>query len=218
MKSVTSQQMKALDEKAIHEYGIPSLLLMENAGRGIAELIFNAFRGRRVIVFCGKGNNGGDGLVAARHLSNRGFDVSVLLFTDPSALKNDPAVNEQIIRKMNIPCSIVAGGHEPVDYRSRLDRVDIVVDALFGVGLDKPLTGVYRDAVEAINQSGRNVVAVDVPSGLDSDTGAVLGVAVKASITATLACPKSGLFQGEGPQHAGKICVIDIGLPKILLK
>lgn len=218
MKTVTARQMQELDQRAIREYGIPSLLLMENAGRGVAELIFHHFKGRKVTVFAGKGNNGGDGLVAARHLHNRGFSVYVLLFAQPENLKDDPAVNFRIISKMKIPYLVVEENSTISDFLPAVEKTDVIIDALFGVGLERPVGGIYIEAVKAINQAGRNVVAIDLPSGLNSDTGEILGAAVKASLTATLGIPKQGLFQGEGPKLAGKICVVDIGLPKELIR
>lgn len=210
--------MRELDRRAIEECGIPSLLLMENAGRGVAELIFASYKGRRVSIFCGKGNNGGDGLVAARHLHNRGFQVQVFLFAEPSALKEDPALNYRIVSKMKIPLQVFAGKVSAAETASLLSRTDIVVDALLGVGLNAPVTGALAEAIDGMNQGAKNIVAVDIPSGLDADTGKVLGCAVKASITATLGLPKKGLFEGDGPVHSGKICVVDIGLPRELLQ
>ncbi|MBI3306908.1 MAG: NAD(P)H-hydrate epimerase [Candidatus Omnitrophica bacterium] len=240
---MTAKQMQDIDQRAISDYGIPSLLLMENAGRGVAELIIsmsspNVVVGdqhsgfpptpqggycveacgndKKVIVFCGKGNNGGDGLVAARHLHNRGFGVYVILLARPENLKEDPAVNFRILLKMKIPYLVAEENSTAEDFLPVIEKTDVVLDALFGVGLERPVTGVYAEAIKAINQAGRNVVAIDLPSGLHSDSGEVLGVAVKASMTATLAIPKQGLFQSRGPDLAGKICVVDIGLPKEL--
>ncbi len=226
MKTVTAREMQAIDRKAIEEYGIPGLILMENAGRGIAELIFHSFKVQHVCIFCGKGNNGGDGLVIARHLANRGFQVQVLLFAAPETLKADSAVNFDIVRKMGVFCQIIATHPNPLpegEGRAReieadlirlTGRSELVVDALFGVGLEREVTGIYRTAIEVINKMERSVVAVDVPSGLDSDTGEIHGVCVKAYVTATLGLPKTGLLKGSGPEMSGKICVVDIGLPK----
>ncbi len=229
MKTVTRDEMRALDRRASEEFGIPSLLLMENAGRGVADLALSErFSENRsegtIVVFCGKGNNGGDGLVAARHLYNRGFAMKVLLFAGPQTLKGDAAVNFQIISKMKIPCVILSEAKDLARFfapngaqNDILASSDLIIDALFGVGLHAPLEGMDAKAVDAINQSGRRVLAVDIPSGLDADTGEVRGVAVKASITATLGAVKQGLLRGAGPLHAGKICVVDISLPKELI-
>ncbi|MFA6600147.1 MAG: NAD(P)H-hydrate epimerase [Candidatus Omnitrophota bacterium] len=213
MKTVTAAQMQAIDRKAIEGYGIPGLILMENAGRGIAEHILETHRAGRVTVFAGKGNNGGDGFVVARHLANRGFTVSVLLLADPRLLKPDPAVNYAILGCMKVPCSVVDEKTPPEILKAAAAGADILVDALFGTGLERELGGICRSAVEIMNASGKFVVAADMPSGLHSDSGEVLGCAVKATVTATLGVPKTGLFVGSGPEYAGRICVVDIGLP-----
>ncbi|MDD5217769.1 MAG: NAD(P)H-hydrate epimerase [Candidatus Omnitrophica bacterium] len=213
MRGVTAAVMQALDRKAIEEYGIPGLLLMENAGRGIAEFIFDLSRRCRVTVFAGKGNNGGDGFVVARHLANRGCQVLILLFGDAAKLKDDPAVNYAIAVRMKIPVVAVGEAVTKEELIAYVERSDVIVDALFGVGLHAPPAGNYRQAVEAINQAAKTVVAVDVPSGIHADTGEVLGCAVRATHTATLGLPKKGLFEGRGPEYAGKIAVIHIGIP-----
>ncbi|MCM8776481.1 MAG: NAD(P)H-hydrate epimerase [Candidatus Omnitrophica bacterium] len=217
MNAVTSDEMRLLDERAIHEYGIPSLILMENAGRGIADLMMPPASGERITVLCGKGNNGGDGLVAARYLANRGCRVQIYLLADPAALKNDPAVNYQIVSKMKIPIEAITGRTTPAGLEDGLAKSDWVIDAIFGVGLNATLREPYWDVVECVNRSGKRVVAVDVPSGLNSDTGEVMGVAVKAALTGTLGLPKQGLFIGDGPAYSGKIRVIDIGIPREIL-
>ena len=214
MKALTAAQMQALDQKAIRDYGIPSLLLMENAGRGIAEIIFQTVKGKQVLIFAGKGNNGGDGFVVARHLFNRAYSVKVLLFTEPEQLKNDAAQNFKIISRMGIPWEQVNEKTPDTFMLSAAMNADILVDSLFGVGLNAEVTGIYKKAIEAINQSNRAVIAVDIPSGLNADTGEILGCAVKAAVTATLGCPKQGLLQGHGPEYSGKICVVDISIPR----
>lgn len=222
MRIVTASEMKTLDQMAIQDYGIPSLLLMENAGRGVADLVCKEAgdikpKALHILAFCGKGNNGGDGLVSIRHLANRGFNAHVLLFTNPSALKDDPAVNFNIASRMKIPVDIIVDRMDMARVKPLLNRADLVMDALFGVGLDSELTDIFADAVMAINGARKKVVAVDIPSGLDADTGNVVGIAVKASITATLGLPKKGLYEREGPFYAGDIRVVDIGLPTEIL-
>jgi NAD(P)H-hydrate epimerase len=213
MQTVTAAQMQAIDRKAIEDYGIPGLLLMENAGRGIAEMIRDNFKARRVTIFAGAGNNGGDGLVVARHLANHGFNVEILLFAGLAKLKPDSAANFNMIQRLKIAHQMIDADRTMNELLAVAEKSDLIIDALFGVGLDREITGVYRHAVEALNKSARNIVAVDVPSGLNSDTGEILGCAVKATVTATLCLPKCGLFQGQGPEHAGRVCVIDIGIP-----
>lgn len=210
MKTVTREEMLALDRRATAEFGIPSLLLMENAGRGVAEVVAGFGDGsfKKMVIFAGKGNNGGDGFVAARHLHNRGFLVDVFLIADPQHLQGDAALNYEILLKMKVPF---------ISHFEDLHQKEMIVDALFGIGLRAPVEGLHAAAVQAINQSGLPVVAVDIPSGLDSNAGQVQGVAVKASVTAALGAVKQGLLCGQGPAYSGKICVVDIGLPKDLL-
>ena len=219
MKTVTSAEMQAIDQKAIQEYGIPSILLMENAGRGIAGLIsLEAIQQKRemanVLFFCGKGNNGGDGLVAARHLKNNGFKINILLFCDPKSLKNDPAVNYKIAEKMKIPIEVIDSAFDENKYQPLLKEADFIVDALFGIGLQRDVDEPYLSAIVAMNESGKKIVSVDVPSGLNADTGEVMGMAVNARWTATLGLPKAGFFMRQGSMHIGELNVIDIGLPR----
>ncbi len=219
MKAVTGAEMKSLDQRAIEEYGIPSLLLMENAGRGIAGLIsLEVARKQKdtanVLIFCGKGNNGGDGLAAARHLKNQGFGVDILLFSEPSELKPDPALNHRIATKMGIPIEIIKGAFNEKKFKPLIEAADYIVDALLGVGLEREVEEPYTSAIEAINTSGKKVIAIDIPSGLHADTGRVLGTAVRATCTAALGLPKTGFFMREGSMHIGELHVIDIGIPR----
>jgi len=208
--------MQQIDQRAISVFGIPSLLLMENAGRGIAEFIYKTYRGKRVTILCGKGNNGGDGFVVARHLHNHGFSVYVLLAEKPDTLKADASINFKIVKNMKIAFSVLEDSETLRGLGDVIRKSDMVIDALFGVGLERPIEGIYRTIIEAINANAKTVIAVDISSGLNADTGKIMGVAVKASATATLGLPKQGLFLGEGPEYSGKIAVIDIGLPKEL--
>jgi NAD(P)H-hydrate epimerase len=212
--------MQSIDRQAIEGYGIPSLCLMENAGRCVAEETVKWLRRsptKRVLIVCGTGNNGGDGLVAARHLLNMGVKVSLLIAGSPASFKADALINYRITKKLKIPCRAAfrLSGRE---LSSFLDKADVIVDAIFGVGLSRPVDGPCRLLVEAINAAGRRVVAIDVPSGMDATTGKVRGACVKAAKTVTLAVAKKGLFLNEGPHYAGKIIVVDIGIPGVVLR
>jgi len=215
MRRVTADEVRQMDQSAIRDYCIPSLLLMENAGRSVSDVISREYKPCKVLVFIGKGNNGGDGLVVARHLANRGYSVQVVLLEDPARLKADPLVNFSIVRKMNIPWAVVASSKERIF--ALCQKSGLVVDAIFGVGIHSPVCGIFEKAICAINKCRKPVVSIDIPSGLDADTGEVHGVAVRATKTVTLALPKHGLFEGEGPLYAGKIEVADIGIPRGLL-
>ncbi len=208
--------MRRLDEAAIRDFGIPALLLMENAGRAAGDIMLRHFSPGKVLVLVGKGNNGGDGMVVARHLANRGFSVRVILLDVPSVLKPDPLLHYHILRKMKVP--ILLPEDRGLNLGAELRNAGLIVDAIFGVGLHGPVGGSVRAVIRAINQSEKPVVSIDVPSGLDADSGRVLGDAVKATRTITLALPKAGLFEGEGPEHAGTIDVVDIGIPVALMR
>ena len=196
-------QMRAADAWAIDELGIPSLDLMERAGAGLADLVAQRAPEGRVAVVCGKGNNGGDGLVVARILRSGGREVDVLLMGEADELTGDPSEN---LRRL--------AGAPPVPFSAHaLDGAAVIVDALLGTGFSgsprEPLAG----AIEAINASGAAVVAADVPSGVDASAGVVEGAAVRAQATATFHSAKLGLWVAPGKEHAGEIRVIDIGIP-----
>ncbi len=218
MKPVTSAEMRLLDQTAIQDFAIPSLLLMENAGRGVAQILSREFMARKVLIVAGKGNNGGDGFVVARHLANQNYLVQVVLLEDPQNLKPDPLVNYTILQKMNIPVKTIRTEIPEADWAAQCEWANCIVDAIFGVGFHGRVEGVFAQAISAICESQRPVVSVDIPSGLDADTGEIQGVAIKATVTATLALPKRGLFEGNGPEYSGKVEIIDIGIPNFLLK
>jgi hydroxyethylthiazole kinase-like uncharacterized protein yjeF len=213
---ISAAEIRKMDESAIRDYSMPGLLLMENAGRSVSEIIFRDYKPCKVLIFAGKGNNGGDGLVVARHLTNHGYSVQLALFEDPVGLKDDPLLNFSIICKMDIPWIRIDAISEEEIF-SFCKKSELMVDAIFGVGIHSSVRGIFAKAIRAINGSQRPVVSIDIPSGLDADTGLVHGVVVKATKTVTLALPKRGLFEGEGPRYAGKIEVADIGIPRELL-
>lgn len=209
------------DRRAIEEYAIPGIVLMENAGAGAARIIRQltqtdgAFRGC-CSVLCGPGNNGGDGFVVARHLHNAGLDVRVLL-TAPDAYRSgsDAAVNLEILRRMgSVP--LEAHPEPPSDRVCRSLGAGPVIDALFGTGLSRPVESPFTKWIDALLESGSPVIALDIPSGLDADSGEVLGTAVKADHTTTFAAAKVGFHKGEGPTRCGRVHVVDIGLPREL--
>jgi NAD(P)H-hydrate epimerase len=215
---LTREQARELDRRAIQEFGIPGVVLMENAGRGMAALLRALGIHGPVIVCCGKGNNGGDGFVIARHLDNAGVRVRVLLFADPSQLVGDAAVHHRILVAGRVPLEVFAGA--PVDedkLRRELAGADWIVDALFGSGLRGSVQSPYDRAIASINAAGARVFSVDVPSGLDSDTGLPLGIAVQAHHTATVAALKRGFLQPSAAQWLGRVHLIDMGAPRVLL-
>jgi NAD(P)H-hydrate epimerase len=212
---LTRAQARALDDRAIHELGIPSIVLMENAGRGMAELLRRLGIQGPVVVCCGKGNNGGDGFVIARHLGIAGANVRVLLFADPAALTGDAAVNHAILVKASQPVEVML----PLDearFQAALGGADWVVDALFGTGLAGPVRPPFDRIIEIINASGVRVLAADIPSGLDCDTGRPMGSTVRASHTATVMANKAGFVEPEARAWVGEVHVIDLGVPRVL--
>ena len=217
--------MQGLDRRTIEEVGIPGIVLMENAGQGTADFMeqeLGTFRGRSVVIFAGPGNNGGDGLVIARHVHQRGGFPQVLFLVDPDRLKGDAAVNCRVVRRLGLPCH-VADSEETLDQAlEQLADIHLrhpvhsLVDALFGTGLGRPLEGRFLAATRKINflkqQHGWPVVSVDIPSGLHADSGQVLGGAVEADLTVTYGLAKPGHFMHGGP-HTGILRVVDIGIP-----
>jgi len=221
MRVVTAAQMRALDRAAMEEYGIPGLVLMENAGLAVVRVIremLGGLRDRRVAVFAGKGNNGGDGLVAARHLFNAGAEVKLLLLARPEEMTGDAGVNLAIWKKMGQPVYTVSDREDLNAVRLFLVGADLVVDAIFGTGFRGAAREPAAGVIETINAGGRPVVSVDVPSGLEADTGQVHGPCVRAARTVTFALPKLGLVQEPGRSHAGVLHVADISIPAFLLE
>ena len=200
-----------MDQIAMEEYGLPGIVLMENAARGIARVALRMLDGAgSVAILCGPGNNGGDGLAAARHLANAGIDVSIHLVVPPESYRegSDPALNLAVVRAMRL------------DLRDdvELGGAAVVVDGIFGTGLSREIRGaLYRGAIQAINEAPGTVLAIDLPSGLDANTGLPLGVAVRADVTATMAAPKVGFELGQGPDLVGRVEVIDIGIPTAVI-
>jgi NAD(P)H-hydrate epimerase len=211
-------EVRELDRRAIEEYGVPGVVLMENAGRGAAEVLLRLGVHGQVLVCCGKGNNGGDGFVIARHLDNVGVPVRVLLFCRPEELSGDAAINHRIIARTGLPLQAFAADPPNVDaLRQELARAEWVVDALFGTGLSGPVRPPLAEVIAAINASQARVLAVDIPSGLDCDTGVPLGSTVRAQRTVTFVAQKTGFANPKAREFLGQVHVVDIGAPRVLL-
>ena len=186
MKFCTAAEMRRLDEKTIKECGLPGVVLMENAGRAAAVLTakrLGKMSGLKVAVVCGRGNNGGDGFVMARIFHGWGASVRVFLLCEKEKVSGDARVNLDVILKMGL--EVVEIRQEEEADRLEVDGAGLVVDAILGTGLNSEVQGVYRLAIDKINASGAFVAAVDIPSGVDADTGRILGTAVRANLTAT---------------------------------
>lgn len=217
MKVATAEQMQELDRKSIEVYKIPGIVLMENAGRGAAEVISKTFQDiqqRKVAVIAGKGNNGGDGFVIARHLMNQGATVKVFLLTDPRALRGDAETNYQIFSRMKGEVLPLPSSKDYQKIKKDLEKFDLLVDGIFGTGLDAEVRGYYREVIDHLNTLQKPIVAIDIPSGLDANTGKPFGTAIKATLTITFGLPKIGLLISPGLDYAGEVKVIDIGIPK----
>jgi NAD(P)H-hydrate epimerase len=190
---------------------------MENAGRGAAETLVSLGIHGPIVICCGKGNNGGDGLVIARHLHNAEIDVKVLLFAAPADLSPDAAANWQAIAKTGIPAEILPAPDERL-LAEELARAEWVVDALYGTGLQGPVRPPLDRTIAAVNASPARIFAIDIPSGLDGDTGEPLGSTIRARHTATFVAPKQGYANPAAATWVGKVHVIDIGAPARLLR
>jgi len=219
-KPVTVRQIQNLDKIAIERYGIPSLVLMENAGRAVAEEVKKYLRKKerpRVCVVCGSGNNGGDGFVVARHLVNAGILAKIFIVGKIQQLKYDAAINYQILQRMECPV-VECRGTKFCAPTKDIARADVVVDAIFGVGLDRTIAEPFRSVIETINREAKYVVAIDIPSGLDGTNGKIYGVCVKADKTVTFSFPKKGFFKNHGPRQTGRVVTVDIGIPEQVIR
>jgi NAD(P)H-hydrate epimerase len=215
--ALTRDQARELDRKAIQELGIPSVVLMELAGLAVARAAEHLAGGEGpVLVVAGPGNNGGDGYVAARHLANRGVQTAILVFAAEAQIAGDAKVNLDILLRMGVPVRLLTTPIAWDLYREHLRLASVVVDALFGTGLRGEVREPGRTAIELLNQARKPVVAVDIPSGLDCDTGRPLGIAVEAAVTVTFARAKAGLLQPEAAGYVGRLVVADIGIPPSL--
>jgi len=216
-KFLNASKIRQLDLIAQNKFAIPGLLLMEHASLGLAEVLeaLSQSRKDRYLFVCGRGNNGGDGFAAARHLHNRGLKVAVVFMGKMDQIRegSDAAINAVIVRKMGIP---ISEGETSEEILAAVDlaQPDYLVDSILGTGLSSEVRGMFRDVIEGINSRGLDVTAVDMPSGLDSNTGLPLGAAIKAKRTVTFAFGKAGLTKEEAKQYCGKVIVKGIGLPR----
>jgi NAD(P)H-hydrate epimerase len=217
MKTLSREQVREVDRRALDEYGLAGVVLMENAGRGVAETMLAIGVNGPVVVCCGKGNNGGDGFVIARHLSNRGKNVRVLLFADPEDLRGDAAANWRIVERACIEREVIDVRVTFEQLVDRFDGADWIVDALLGTGAAGEPQPPIRVAIEAINRAGRKVMAVDLPSGLDCGTGLAAHHTIVADHTCTFVAVKPGFLVDGAERFTGRVHVIDIGVPRRLI-
>ena len=216
MRVIAAEAMQEADRRTISELGVPGLTLMENAGRGSADLIHERYGAgpcRNAVIVAGKGNNGGDGYVIARLLAGRGWQVQTLVLAPREEIGGDARTNLDLLPLDKVrfcPTGIASSTGELAD-------ATVIVDALFGTGLAKEVAGPYAEAIDLITASGRPVVAVDIPSGIHGTTGRVLGTAVRADLTVTFASAKLGHILYPGAEHVGELRVVEIGIPESVL-
>jgi hydroxyethylthiazole kinase-like uncharacterized protein yjeF len=214
---MSRDQVRGIDQWAINTLGIPGIVLMENAGRNCAELIKGKLAGIEnpaVIIFCGTGNNGGDGFVVARHLYNAKINCKVIICGDCGKIKGDAKTNFDIIQKMGVPIETQEIGSPNINagIGALSKNASLLVDGLFGTGLQGMLSENYTALINAINEQGIPIIAIDIPSGLDCDSGMPLGAAVKAETTVTFVAVKKGFANPASAQYTGQIYVADIGI------
>jgi NAD(P)H-hydrate epimerase len=216
MRVLNAAQMREADRRTIQEVGIPSLVLMENAGRQVLtaiESVYPDLAERQVAIVGGKGNNGGDGFVVARTLRQRGIDVSVFLVGSVAEVKGDARVNLDILGRLGMTVVEIEDEGQWDLHFSEIAEHTLIVDAIFGTGLDSPLGGIYETIVADLNGSGIPIVAMDLPSGMSADTSDLPGAVVEAAVTVALGAPKLPLVLPPAEQKAGEIVIADIGIP-----
>jgi NAD(P)H-hydrate epimerase len=216
MRVFNAAQMREADRRTIEEIGIPSLVLMENAGRQVVaamEATYPELAGYRVAVLCGRGSNGGDGFVVARTLHQRGVDVSVFVIGRVADIRGDARINVEILGRLGLAVVEVNDGQAWELHYSEISECDLIVDAIFGTGLKPPLAGMLETVVADVNASGLPVIAIDLPTGLSADTPEVVGDTIEAALTVTLGAPKLPLVLPPAESRAGDIVIADIGIP-----
>ena len=215
-----NEAMREADRHTIEDLGIPGLELMENAAAGVVDALRDSYpEARRILILCGRGNNGGDGLAAARLLVSGGLEIKVLLFADPENLSPDATENFRQAKTAGVPIVEIEGDDlSPLDTELESHPPDLIVDALLGTGTTGQVREPYAELIEGVNRLGLPVLAVDVPSGLDCDTGMPLGAAVRAARTVTFVAAKRGFAEPASRQYTGEVKVADISVPRKLLE
>lgn len=205
MKQISVKEAQAFDRMAQEKLGLSSLILMENAGRSVAEEALK-LPAQKILVICGVGNNGGDGFVAARHLLNAGKEVKVSIVGNLDKLKHDPKTNLKVLENLGVKIVL-----------PDFSWPDLIIDSIFGIGLNSNIREPYLSVINKINQVNKPVLSIDVPSGLEADTGKVLGVAVKAQTTVTFVAHKKGFYLLDGPKYCGNVITRNIGVDPELI-
>jgi NAD(P)H-hydrate epimerase len=220
MRVLNTEQMREADRRTIEDIGLPSIVLMENAGRqtvAAMEAAFDTLGSSRVAVLCGRGNNGGDGFVVARTLAQRGIEAVVFLLGSVAEVKGDARTNLEVLGRVGITVIEITNAQEWELHFTEVADCDVVVDAILGTGFRGRLTGLFETVVADVNELGVPIVAIDVPTGLSADTAELAGEAVEATMTVTLAAPKIPLVFPPADSHAGDLVIADIGIPPPVL-
>jgi hydroxyethylthiazole kinase-like uncharacterized protein yjeF len=221
LKLVTADEMKEIDGSAIHDYGMPSLVLMENAGLRVIEfldyLLKDHLHMKRVAIFVGKGNNGGDGLVVARHLLNKGVDVKVFLLGREEDLKGDALVHYMVLIQMQAKIYTILNEKDLKRVQIGLTYTDLIIDAIYGTGFKDNMTALMQEIVNIINKSDKAIISIDIPSGVDASNGMVSSTAIRADYTITLGLVKIGLCLESATPYVGELWLGDISLPNALI-
>lgn len=215
--TLSREQCREVDRRAVEEYGVPSIVLMENAGRGMADFIRSLEPDGPVVICCGRGNNAGDGFVIARHLDLRVAPLKVLVWADADHLPADAATNLRIIRHAGLPVEMWTKEFDEQELKRALDDASLIVDALLGTGARGAPRAPFDRIIECINDAAAPTIAVDVPSGMDCDTGETPGAAIHAAHTCTFVAEKPGFHAAGAEQFTGQVHVLDIGAPRQLI-
>ena len=219
MYLVTADEMKEMDRRTIESFGLPGRILMENAGLGATQFFMERFKdisNKRIGVIAGRGNNGGDGFVMARYLAQKGMRVTVYLLSEKQNVQGDAAANLSLLLPLKVPVIEMPNAKAFAAHNTEMRHEAIWIDAIFGTGLRSDVKGFFREVIDFLNQLNRPVFAVDIPSGLNSDTGRPCGTCIRADATATFAFAKMGHFLLPGAEYTGNLKIIDIGIPPFI--
>jgi len=220
MKIVTPEQMKEIDMQSISNIGVPGIVLMENAAIKVAEEVertLGSVENKNIIFFAGKGNNGGDAFAAVRHLVNKGAKPKVFIVTEKKLINGDAKLNLNIIEKMGIGVTELLHESQLHAVLSELEASDLVVDGILGTGINGNIKGLIKQVIEIINNAAKRIISIDIPSGINGETGKVLGICIKADTTVTFGLPKIGLIVHPGCEFTGRLIVADISLPTAVI-
>lgn len=219
LKVALSDEMRSIDKITIEKYGIPGVVLMENAGVSVVKEIIKEFSTQsKFTIVCGRGNNGGDGFVVARHLYDKGFELNVFIVGDKDGIKGDALINLNIITKLGIDIHTIGYDEDLIKFKENLIHFPHVVDALFGTGLNKDIGGVSEKVINIINKHSKHTISIDIPSGIGGNDGKVYKAAIRADKTIAFSLPKCGNLIYPGAEYNGELVIADIGIPKQVIK